>query len=69
MLEAYRAHVADRAAQGVPPLPLSVEQTADLCELLKNPPAGEEEFWWSCSCVEKLIVFMVPPAIVSIQIS
>ncbi len=44
MLEAYRVHVADRAAQGVPPLPLSAEQTADLCELLKVPPAGEEEF-------------------------
>ena len=44
MLEAYRAHVADRAHQGVPPLPLSAQQAADLCELLKNPPAGEEEF-------------------------
>ncbi len=33
MLEAYRVHVADRAAQGVPPLPLSAQQTADLCEL------------------------------------
>ena len=44
MLEAYRAHVADRANEGVPPLPLSAQQAADLCELLKNPPAGEEEF-------------------------
>lgn len=44
MLEAYRAHVAERAALGIPPLPLSAEQAADLCELLKNPPAGEEEF-------------------------
>ncbi|MGA1284001.1 MAG: bifunctional aconitate hydratase 2/2-methylisocitrate dehydratase [Prochlorothrix sp.] len=44
MLETYRAHVADRAALNVPPLPLDAEQTAALCELLKTPPAGEEEF-------------------------
>tara|TARA_B110000211_G_scaffold234942_1_gene307594 strand:+ start:5071 stop:7671 length:2601 start_codon:yes stop_codon:yes gene_type:complete len=42
MLEAYRTHVAERATQGIPPEPLSAEQTADLVELLKNPPAGEE---------------------------
>jgi len=44
MLIAYREHVAERAAQGLPPLPLSPEQTADLVELLKNPPAGEAAF-------------------------
>ncbi|BAU40570.1 bifunctional aconitate hydratase 2/2-methylisocitrate dehydratase [Leptolyngbya sp. O-77] len=44
MLEAYRNHVAERAALGIPPLPLSAEQTSELCELLKQPPAGEEEF-------------------------
>jgi aconitate hydratase 2/2-methylisocitrate dehydratase len=44
MLESYRQHVADRAELGVPPLPLSAQQTAELCELLKQPPAGEEEF-------------------------
>ncbi|HIK40436.1 MAG TPA: aconitate hydratase B, partial [Thermoleptolyngbya sp. M55_K2018_002] len=44
MLEAYRNHVAERAALGIPPLPLSAEQTSELCELLKHPPAGEEEF-------------------------
>ena len=42
MLEAYRIHVAERASQGIPPEPLSAEQTADLVELLKNPPAGED---------------------------
>jgi len=42
MLEAYRTHVAERAIQGIPPEPLSAEQTADLVELLKNPPTGEE---------------------------
>ncbi|MCK7594839.1 bifunctional aconitate hydratase 2/2-methylisocitrate dehydratase [Pseudomarimonas salicorniae] len=44
MLEAYRHHVAERAALGIPPLPLSAQQTAELVELLKNPPAGEGEF-------------------------
>ena len=42
MLEAYRAHVAERAALGIPPLPLSKAQTIQLVDLLKNPPAGEE---------------------------
>ncbi len=42
MLLAYRAHVAERAALGIPPLPLSAQQTAQVIELLKNPPAGEE---------------------------
>lgn len=44
MLEAYRAHVAERAEIGVVPKPLSAEQVADLIELLKSPPAGEDEF-------------------------
>ncbi|MDC1510212.1 aconitate hydratase B, partial [Oceanospirillaceae bacterium] len=44
MLEAYRIHVAERAVQGIPPEPLSAEQTAQLVELLKTPPAGEEAF-------------------------
>ena len=44
MLEAYRHHVAERAALGIPPLPLNAQQTADVIELLKNPPAGEAEF-------------------------
>ena len=41
MLQTYRAHVAERAALGIPPLPLSAAQTAELIELLKNPPQGE----------------------------
>ncbi|MBD1901793.1 bifunctional aconitate hydratase 2/2-methylisocitrate dehydratase [Trichocoleus sp. DQ-A3] len=43
MLESYRQHVAERAALGIPPLPLDAQQTSQLCDLLKNPPAGEEE--------------------------
>jgi aconitate hydratase 2 / 2-methylisocitrate dehydratase len=44
MLQAYRQHVAERAALGIPPLPLSAQQTAEVVELLKAPPAGEEAF-------------------------
>lgn len=44
MLEAYRQHVKERAALGVAPRPLDAQQTAELVELLKNPPAGEAAF-------------------------
>ncbi len=43
-LTAYRAHVAERAALGIPPLPLSAKQTGEVIELLKSPPQGEEAF-------------------------
>ena len=57
VLEAYRKHVAERAAQGIVPQPLNAEQTAGLVELLKNPPAGEEEF------LLDLITNRVPPGV------
>ncbi|MDR7134595.1 aconitate hydratase 2/2-methylisocitrate dehydratase [Lysobacter niastensis] len=44
MLSSYRQHVAERAALGIPPLPLTAQQTAEVIELLKNPPANEEQF-------------------------
>ena len=44
MLEAYRQHVEERAEMGTVPKPLDAEQTTGLVELLKNPPAGEEDF-------------------------
>lgn len=43
MLNAYRLHVAERQIQNLPPLPLSIEQIAQVVELLKNPPEGEAE--------------------------
>ncbi|MDJ0649199.1 MAG: bifunctional aconitate hydratase 2/2-methylisocitrate dehydratase [Xenococcaceae cyanobacterium MO_188.B19] len=43
MLEAYRKHKAEREAQGIPPLPLTAEQTSQLGEMLKNPPEAEKE--------------------------
>jgi len=44
MLSAYREHASDRTRLGIPALPLTPTQTSELGELLKNPPAGEEEF-------------------------
>jgi aconitate hydratase 2 / 2-methylisocitrate dehydratase len=43
MLAAYRQHVAERAALGIPPLPLDASQTQELCELLKNPAGDSGE--------------------------
>ncbi|MCR9184699.1 MAG: bifunctional aconitate hydratase 2/2-methylisocitrate dehydratase [Halieaceae bacterium] len=57
MLDAYRDHVAERAALNIPPKPLSAEQVAALVELLKNPPAGEEAF------ILDLITHRVPPGV------
>ena len=57
MLEAYRAHVAERALENIPAKPLDPEWTAGLVELLKNPPAGEEEF------LLDLIANRVPPGV------
>ena len=44
MLEQYRKHAAERAAEGIPPKPLTAEQVTELVELIKRPPAGEERF-------------------------
>ncbi|MBM7344688.1 bifunctional aconitate hydratase 2/2-methylisocitrate dehydratase [Pantoea coffeiphila] len=57
MLEEYRKHVAERAAQGIVPKPLDASQMAALVELLKAPPAGEEEF------LSDLLINRVPPGV------
>ena len=57
MLEEYRKHVAERAAVGIVAKPLDATQMAALVELLKNPPAGEEEF------LTDLLVNRVPPGV------
>jgi len=44
MLQAYRKHIDERSAQGIPPKPLDAQQTAELVELIKKPPAGEEDY-------------------------
>jgi len=57
MLKAYRDHVAERAALGIPPLPLSAQQTGELIELLKNPPKGED------ATLVELITHRVPAGV------
>jgi aconitate hydratase 2/2-methylisocitrate dehydratase len=57
VLEAYRQHLAERAALGIPPLPLDAGQAAELVELIKTPPAGEEAF------LIDLITHRVPPGV------
>jgi aconitate hydratase 2/2-methylisocitrate dehydratase len=57
MLEEYRNHVEERAAQGLPPLPLNAEQTTSLVELMQNPPTGEE------GTLVELLTHRVPPGV------
>ena len=57
MLQAYRQHVAERAALGIPPLPLTAQQTAEMIELVKAPPAGEDAF------LLDLLTHRVPPGV------
>ncbi|MBK6651327.1 MAG: bifunctional aconitate hydratase 2/2-methylisocitrate dehydratase [Betaproteobacteria bacterium] len=56
-LTTYRAHVAERAALGIPPLPLSAQQTAEMIELVKTPPSGEDAF------LMDLLTHRVPPGV------
>ena len=57
MLDTYRKHVEERAAEGVPPLPLNAAQVTDLVALLQAPPAGEEAF------LVELLTERVPPGV------
>ncbi|MEY3887671.1 MAG: Aconitate hydratase 2 [Pseudomonadota bacterium] len=57
MLKAYREHAAERAALGIPPLPLDAKQTAELIELIKAPPQGEDAF------LLDLLTHRVPPGV------
>ena len=57
MLKAYREHAAQRAAMGIPALPLDAQQTADLIELIKAPPQGEDAF------LLDLLTHRVPPGV------
>ena len=57
MLEAYRKHAEDRAAQGIPPTPLTAEWTNELVEALRSPAAGDEEF------LLDLVTNRIPPGV------
>jgi aconitate hydratase 2/2-methylisocitrate dehydratase len=57
VLESYRKHVEERAAEGVPPKPLDAQQVAALVELMKSPPPGEGDF------LLELLSQRVPPGV------
>ncbi len=61
MLQAYRQHAAERAALGIPPLPLDAKQVAALIELIKasssKDAAGEDAF------LMDLLTHRVPPGV------
>ena len=57
LLEEYRQHTQERAEMGLPPLPLNAKQVAELVELIKNPPAGEEDY------LLDLLTNHVPPGV------
>ncbi len=44
LLEDYRKHTEERAELGVPPLPLTADQVAELVELLKAKPIEEADY-------------------------
>ena len=56
MLEAYKKHVEERAAENLPPLPLDAQQVADLVELIKAGSGDESELMG-------LLVNRVPPGV------
>jgi aconitate hydratase 2/2-methylisocitrate dehydratase len=57
VLEAYRKHVAERAAEGVVPKPLDAQQVAELVKLVETPPAGEE------AVILDLLENRIPPGV------
>ncbi len=57
MIESYLTHEQERKELGIPALPLTVEQTESLCELLQTPPAGKEEF------LKTLLIERVAPGV------
>lgn len=44
LIEEYKAHAAERAILGVPPLPLTAEQVAGVVELLKASPIADQAY-------------------------
>jgi len=56
VLEAYKKHVEERAAENLPPLPLDAAQVASLVELIKASSGNEAELM-------HLLVNRVPPGV------
>jgi aconitate hydratase 2/2-methylisocitrate dehydratase len=57
MNQSYESHVRERAAQGIPPLPLTAEQTGEVCRSLVNPEIGQD------ATLADLLAERVPPGV------
>ena len=57
MLQEYQKHVEERAAEGLPPLPLDAKQVSDIIEGLKQPQNTDRE------ALLDLLVHRVPPGV------
>lgn len=57
MLDAYQQHAQERAAVNIPPRPLDAATAAELVSLLKQPPAGEEQY------LLDLFTHCIPPGV------
>ena len=61
---AYQRHVKERAAQGLPPLPLSAEQTAEVCRHLSNPEIDDRgRAGLTGADLAELLAERVPPGV------
>ena len=57
MLQEYQKHVEERAAEGLPPLPLDAKQVSDIIEGLKQPQNTDRE------ALLELLIHRVPPGV------
>lgn len=57
MLQEYQKHVEERAAEGLPPLPLDAKQVSDIIEGLKQPQNSDREV------LLELLIHRVPPGV------
>ena len=57
MLDTYFKNEGERKAQGIPPLPLDPDQTRELCQILEDPPQGEEALFLN------LLKNRIPPGV------
>ena len=57
MLQEYQKHVEERAAEGLPPLPLDAAQVSQIVESLKQPKSADNEE------MLELLVHRVPPGV------
>ncbi len=63
MLSAYRQHAEERQQLGIPPLPLTPQQTSELCELLKNPHQNPNQEAFDSKFLLELLQERISPGV------